>query len=261
MVDKHVWVLKTRGGGLDKYDQWPDFLREGVIACGWDNLSDPSEFPNLDQYRKAMMHHLPNLGKSFNHATKTVHNFCHSIQAGDAVVISRGYNTDSQSIFLYGTTIAGRFRFDASSAWWKFKRHAAIERIEREISRLAFVAAFGVQTMMQTLHGPFPESAIQQVTQILHAPQPTHGQPTIQDLNQLKARKLLKKALLNYFSISDIKTLCFDSGIVNFDNLAGDTLLEKIQELILFCEKRNNLKQLWDEIDQARPGLIYSIQD
>ena len=259
MSAKKTWILKTRGGGSDKDDQWPKFLEESVIACGWRNLPDPSRYLTLEMYREGAANLRASWGPSFNHATKTAYEFCHSIQSGDTIVISRGYNKESKTVRLYGIAVAGRFRFEPQS-WWSFKRHAAINRIDVELDRSIFAAALGLQTLMQTLHGPFDNDVVDKLTAATGS-QSAKSDRNSDHLSKSDNRKLLKRGLSKGFGIAEIRSLCFDSDIADFENLIGDGLEQKIESLILYCEKRGSIKQLRDEIEQARPGLISSLQD
>lgn len=64
--------------------------------------------------------------------------------------------------------------------------------------------------------------------------------------------------LTTRFSKSEVNGLCFDLGI-NKDELSGETLTERAEELVLLCERRNAIARLrqamWDAREDIRSAL------
>ncbi|MEM7335075.1 MAG: SUMF1/EgtB/PvdO family nonheme iron enzyme [Chloroflexota bacterium] len=56
----------------------------------------------------------------------------------------------------------------------------------------------------------------------------------------------------HHFNLNELKTICFNLNIP-YEELAGDTLSIKVQELILFCKRANLLNLLLYQCRQLRP--------
>lgn len=65
----------------------------------------------------------------------------------------------------------------------------------------------------------------------------------------------LRKMLQNHFNLDEIRAICFDLNI-NFENLAGPTLLSYVIELIEACQKRNRLPKLLRIVRDERPQAL-----
>lgn len=75
------------------------------------------------------------------------------------------------------------------------------------------------------------------------------------DTGELDQSALFHDILSNLFSEEELRTLCFDLG-VNYEHLPGRTQLGKARELILYCDKRNLLKKLFDKVKAERPYVF-----
>jgi hypothetical protein len=64
----------------------------------------------------------------------------------------------------------------------------------------------------------------------------------------------LHAALDQQFNLDEIEQLCFDLNI-DWENLRGDVKQAKARSLVLYCEKRGNLRALRALVMDARPGL------
>lgn len=70
-----------------------------------------------------------------------------------------------------------------------------------------------------------------------------------------KAQKSrLRDLIFEYFSLVEIKSLCFDIDI-NYDELSGDTLKLKIQELIFYCYRHDKIMELISTCESLRPQV------
>lgn len=65
-------------------------------------------------------------------------------------------------------------------------------------------------------------------------------------------RKQLAQTMKESYSLAEIRTLCFDSG-VNFEEIEGETLHRKIEELILYFQRRQWLLSLVQKVREDRP--------
>ena len=70
-------------------------------------------------------------------------------------------------------------------------------------------------------------------------------------------RAALLDILTNRFSESELRTLCFRLGI-DHEALPGASKPDKARELILHCERRDQLPQLAAEIVRLRPDISTS---
>jgi hypothetical protein len=77
-------------------------------------------------------------------------------------------------------------------------------------------------------------------------------------INIVKYRAKLKKLITGHFTLSELKTLCFDLGIPH-ENIPGTTLEEKSVELIAFCERNGNLENLINELRIKRPHVDWPV--
>lgn len=62
----------------------------------------------------------------------------------------------------------------------------------------------------------------------------------------------LRDRIVASFNIGELRALCFDLDI-KYENLRGETLLEKSTELIAYCNRHGNLDNLIERICQLRP--------
>ncbi len=64
----------------------------------------------------------------------------------------------------------------------------------------------------------------------------------------------LREQLTTSFDKSELKNLCYDLNI-NHDELAGETLSDKAQSLITYCERRGRVPDLLTHCQQLRPNI------
>lgn len=72
-----------------------------------------------------------------------------------------------------------------------------------------------------------------------------------QFLDEANATKL-RLLFTHYFTLDEIKDICFDLNI-NYENLPGDTISSKSRELILFCQRTNDIRSLLEKCASLRP--------
>lgn len=68
----------------------------------------------------------------------------------------------------------------------------------------------------------------------------------------------LRKQIKQYFDQKELKSLSFDLDIL-YEDLAGDTLEDKVRELINYCKRRKNLSQLIKKLHELRPNVDWII--
>ncbi len=69
--------------------------------------------------------------------------------------------------------------------------------------------------------------------------------------NSTKYLSTLHKQIDQYFSFSEVRTLCFDLG-VDYENIPGDHRSAFIRNLIVSLAKQNRLQELIDQVRQER---------
>lgn len=75
-------------------------------------------------------------------------------------------------------------------------------------------------------------------------------------MDTLNNKMALRKALVQYFDLEEIKTLCFDMG-VDYDDFPGDTKSSKARSLITYCERRSLLDELQKSCQASRPSFSW----
>lgn len=70
-------------------------------------------------------------------------------------------------------------------------------------------------------------------------------------------REKLRLALMNHFSESELKTLCFDLG-VDYESLPGEGKEGKTREFIAYFERQKTIAELIDACAQRRPNVLWS---
>ncbi|MCA9977712.1 MAG: hypothetical protein KC413_18260, partial [Anaerolineales bacterium] len=65
----------------------------------------------------------------------------------------------------------------------------------------------------------------------------------------------LRQALVNYFDLEELRTLCFDLG-VDFDELKGSGKGAKARELVQYWQHQGDLTPLIEAIRQQRGTII-----
>lgn len=66
----------------------------------------------------------------------------------------------------------------------------------------------------------------------------------------------LRDNLNTYFSVSELRSLCFDLGI-DYENLAGDSKNVKVMELVQMMQRHGRLPELVDLVRQQRPHVSW----
>ena len=69
----------------------------------------------------------------------------------------------------------------------------------------------------------------------------------------LESRVRIRKNLVQYFNLPELKTICADLGI-DYENFP-DTKDGMARELLLFCERRGSVPALVDMLRLARPAV------
>lgn len=83
--------------------------------------------------------------------------------------------------------------------------------------------------------------------------------PAVQDAPvSAPDRNQLKKTISEKYNLSELKQLCFELN-VDYDNIAGGTKDEKIMELILSFERRDELQALMKHVTKPRTGSFPKI--
>ena len=78
-------------------------------------------------------------------------------------------------------------------------------------------------------------------------------------MDQEQISRLLRKALIECFSESELRTLCFDLG-VDYDGLPGTGKTDRARELVGHFWRRGHLMSLLQMVESLRPDTRWSKQ-
>lgn len=101
---RNTWVYAPGDGACF----WDDFYNEGVMAVGWDDLEDLSQYKNQSEINKKLQT-LYGTDKSKSNDAKTCYDFCNNIKIGDTIIVKKGL----YEILGYGT-VASDYSYDNS---------------------------------------------------------------------------------------------------------------------------------------------------
>lgn len=149
------WAIKTTSGGANAEEHWPQFLREGVVAIGWEELAvDPTQVSDTD-LRTALKAFLPpQKPGSVDFAVDIFRKFI-NMPAGSILVICRGFTPNQHKpVHIYGFgRVTGPFRADRKNGTqWRFKRDAVIQEIGTSLPVEDFATAVDKDSFRLTMH-------------------------------------------------------------------------------------------------------------
>jgi len=75
----------------------------------------------------------------------------------------------------------------------------------------------------------------------------------------MEERVRLRNVLNTYFSLEELKSLCFDLGI-DYDALPGDSKIAKAMELVGYFERRGGRWSLIDRLKELRPHAFLGVE-
>jgi 5-methylcytosine-specific restriction enzyme B len=106
---RRVWVYAPGGNA----EFWDEFYEGGLMAIGWDELGDLSQYGSLDDVLAPLQQEYEPEARPTNNA-RTCYDFVHTIRLGDRVFVKRGRNT----IIGYGT-VTGEYEHRADRSQFK----------------------------------------------------------------------------------------------------------------------------------------------
>jgi 5-methylcytosine-specific restriction protein B len=106
---RRVWLYAPGGNA----EFWDEFYEAGIMAIGWDELGDLSQYGSLDDVLAALQRERESEQRPTNNA-RTCYDFVHTIRVGDRVFVKRGRNT----IVGYGM-VTGEYEFQAARAHFR----------------------------------------------------------------------------------------------------------------------------------------------
>lgn len=72
--------------------------------------------------------------------------------------------------------------------------------------------------------------------------------------HQNSLNKELHRLIINHFNQEEVKTLCFALN-VQYDNLSGNAHPDKVRELVQLFQRQQRIKELLQEVSEARPNI------
>ncbi len=101
---------------------WEEFYREGIMAIGWDELGDLSQYPDHGAIARKLIEVYRLKGFPIND-TRACLDFLRSIRPGDRVIVKRGRD----EVVGYGT-VTGEYEFRPERATYRSVRQVRWER-------------------------------------------------------------------------------------------------------------------------------------
>jgi hypothetical protein len=108
-TQRRVWVYAPG----ENAEYWDEFYESGLMAIGWDELGDLSQYGSLEDVLAALEQEYETERRPTNNA-RTCYDFVHTMHVGDRVFVKRGRNT----IIGYGTVI-GEYEHRADRSQFK----------------------------------------------------------------------------------------------------------------------------------------------
>jgi hypothetical protein len=166
------WALKTTSGGAGAEEHWPQFLSEGMVAIGWEELDvDPSKVDELE-LRAALKKILdPVKPGSVDFGVRTIRDFMH-LPNGSIIVVCRGLvPIQVKPVHIYAfARVTGPFRAAAMNGTkWRFKRNAVIQTIGTSLPAATFAEAVQKKSFRQTMHR-ISDDTVQRLADALGVP-------------------------------------------------------------------------------------------
>jgi 5-methylcytosine-specific restriction protein B len=112
---------------------WEEFYREGIMAIGWDDLGDLSQYPDHGSIAQKLIETYRLPGFPINDS-RACFDFAHSMQQGDQVIVKRGRD----EAVGYGTIIGG-YEFRPERSTYRNVRKVRWERRGNWKSKPIFV--------------------------------------------------------------------------------------------------------------------------
>lgn len=102
----HYWLYSPG----EKASKWEEFSKKGIMAIGWSEIGDLSDYQSKEEIKQAMQHAYGN-NKSFKHCVRAAWEFANELKPGDVVFVKNGRH----SIIGRGI-VQSDYRYDTSTA-------------------------------------------------------------------------------------------------------------------------------------------------
>lgn len=148
------WALKPGRCG----EFWQNFLAEDVVAMGWGEMKDPSAMTREQAAKAYRAVWTDDSVRTANFNVAQIIRFTQTMSSGDLVLICGRYDSvgAEKDVYIYGIArtkpVNGQsYFYDAGSDWYRFKRHATIQRVEHYLPRSLVARALGVGSIVPTI--------------------------------------------------------------------------------------------------------------
>ena len=138
---------------------WEEFYRDGIMAIGWDELRDLSQYPDQPAIAQKLIEAYKSENRPLN-ATRACFDFVHSIKPGDQVIVKRG----RAEVVGYGI-VTGGYEFRPERATYRNVRKVRWERKDVWKSKPVFAA----KTL--TDFTPYPDT-VRELTKLIGVSEP-----------------------------------------------------------------------------------------
>ncbi|MBZ0182791.1 MAG: phospholipase D family protein [Melioribacteraceae bacterium] len=159
LAEENFWILKTRGGGLDEFDNWSKFKEEGVVAIGWGEdltIRTPSE-ENKEKMTKEILENIKKYNKQ-KAAASVIYSEIKaffSMKVGDTIIIMDGITPNQKKeVRIMGVATVTKFiGEDSKSDWWIYKHKVEIVDFKEKYFPVNEIKeALNLGSCMRTIH-------------------------------------------------------------------------------------------------------------
>ncbi len=161
---------------------WPNFCEDKVIAIGWERIwedcgLDPGKATPAE-ISAALVHLWPHPDENPDkrdtwpgRIAMKIKSFA-DLSAGYLVLICNGYPANAKApVKIYGyARVNGPIQIIRAGTWpWLFKHPAAIQRVERDVSKQVVVEALRKRSLLETIH-KLEQGAISRLAKAIGVP-------------------------------------------------------------------------------------------
>ena len=114
---RNTWVYAPGDGAC----LWDEFYTDGVMAIGWDNLKDLSQYKNKLEINTKIQF-LDSIDKNNRNSAKACFDFCNTIKVGDAVIVKKGLH----EVLGYGL-VESNYYYKESAGGFNHRRNVSWE--------------------------------------------------------------------------------------------------------------------------------------
>ena len=113
-ISNRIWIIAPGEGAF----KWDEFLKDGVIALGWDLMPDLSNFSDREKVREKLLTVYPEESKSHKNNSLALWEFLSVMQIGDIIIAKRGL----REYVGYGI-VTSEYYYDSAKSEYRHRRY------------------------------------------------------------------------------------------------------------------------------------------